>query len=238
VLVLIHLIEGAPVMNRLWRTAGVLCIAHPVLLLAGYSQMRSPSFGAIPSAIADAYAGVPGTKMYLGGYLATIAWFALIVLVTLLARLLRGTGDTAGWLAGLIQAAGVTAASVTLAGAFASAGAAYYGARHGYGPDVVAGAHYVAKFADFISMVGLGLCAVAIGGAGLASRALPRWAAGLSLAVGALGIASGANSGLLNLTTLVWLAWLVLVGVVLMRGQARARQAAPAPAQAALADVS
>jgi hypothetical protein len=223
-------------MNRLWRTAGALCIAHPVLLLAGYSQMKSPSFGAVPSAIADAYAGVPGTKMYLGGYLATIAWFVLIVLVTLLARLLRGTGDT--WLSGLISTAGVTATAVTLAGAFATAGAAYYGARHGYGADVVAGTNYVAKFADLISIVGMGLCAAAIGGAGLASRALPRWASALSLAVGALGIAAGANSGLMNLETLVWLAWLVVLGVVLMRGPARTRQTSPAPAPAALVNAS
>lgn len=217
-------------MNRLWRVAGVLCLAHPVLLLAGYSQQRSPAFGAVPSAIAEAYAGVPATRMYLGGYVATLAWLVLIAAVTLLARLLRGTGETSGWLAGLAQAAGVTAAAVTLGGAFAAAGGAYYAARHGYAPDVVAGVHYIAKFADFVTITTLGLCTLALGGAALASRALPRWSAWLSVAVGVLGVASGTGAAILNLFTLIWLAWLVVLAVVLLRGPARSRRATSAEA--------
>lgn len=215
-------------MNRLWRTAGVLCIAYPVLLLAGYSQQRSPAFGAVPSDIVSTYAGVTEGRMYLGGYIATIAWLVLIAAVTLLARLLRGTGETSGWLAGLIQAAGVTSAAVTLGGAFAATGGAYYAARHGYAPDTVAGIHYVGKFADFVNMAALGVCALAVGGAGLAGRALPRWAAWLSVAVGVLGVAAGSGGALLGLATLVWLAWFVLLAVVLMRGPARVPRAAPA----------
>ncbi len=215
-------------MNRLWRIAGVLCLAHPVLLLAGYSQQRSAPFGAVPAAVVATYAGVPETRMYLGGYVAALAWLVLIAAVTLVARLVRGTGETSGWLAGLAQAAGVTAAAVTLAGAFAGAGGAYYAARHGYSPDVVAGMHYIAKFADFVSIATLGLCTLAVGGAALASRALPRWTAWLSVAVGVLGTASGTGGALLNFFTLVWLAWLVVLAVVLMRGPARSRRAAAA----------
>jgi hypothetical protein len=223
----IDLIEGA-LMNRLWRIAGVLCLAHPVLLLAGYSQQRSPVFGAVPSAIVSTYAGAPAGRMYLGGYLATIAWLVLIAAITLLSRLLRGTGETAGWLAALAQASGVTSAAVTLGGAFAAAGGAYYAARHGYAPDVVAGVNDVSKFADLISMAALGVCVLAVGGAGLAGRALPRWAAWLSVLVGVLGVASGTGPALMNLATLVMLAWFVVLGVVLMRGPARVRRQVPA----------
>src|SRR6516165_10699449 len=137
-------------MNRLWRLAGVLCLAYPVLLLAGYSQQRSPVFGASPSDVVSTYAAAPEGKMYVGGYLATIAWLVLVAALTLVARLLRGRGETAGWLAGLVPAGGVVSAAVTLGGAFASAGGAYYAARHGYAPDVVAGVNYASKFADLI----------------------------------------------------------------------------------------
>jgi hypothetical protein len=216
-------------MNRLWRLAGVLCLAYPVLLLAGYSQQRSPVFGASPSEIVSTYAAVPETKMYVGGYLATIAWLVLIAAVTLLARLVRGSGETAGWLAGLAQAGVVTAAAVTLGGAFASTGGAYYAARHGYAADIVASVNYASKFADLISIAALGLGILAIAGAGLASRALPRWAAWLGVLVGALAVASGTSSALMNFTTLVLLAWFVVLAVVVMRGPARLRTVAAEP---------
>lgn len=93
-------------MNRLWRVAGALCIAHVVLLLAGYSQQRSPVFGASPSSIVSTYGGAATTKMYIGGYIVTVAWLILLAAVTLLARLVRGTGDVSGWFASLSVAAG------------------------------------------------------------------------------------------------------------------------------------
>jgi hypothetical protein len=208
-------------MKRLWRIAGALCIAHVVLLLAGYSQQRSPVFGASPGAIASLYAGMPATRTYTGGFLVTLAWLVLLAAVTLAARLLRGPGDTAGWFASLILAAGTTATVVTLAGSYATAGAAYFAASHGYSADVVAGVSMISKFSDFIAIVASGLCALAVGAAGLAGRRLPRWAAWTSVAAGVAGLAAGTGSGPLNAGTLVWLGWLVMIGVVLMRGPAR-----------------
>ena len=69
---------------------------------------------------------------------------------------------------------------------------------------------------------------MAVGAAGLASRALPRWAAWTGVAVGVIGVASASSAALLNTGNLLWLAWLILLGVVLLRGPARrAAQAAP-----------
>jgi hypothetical protein len=213
-------------MNRLWRIAGALCIAHVVLLLAGYSQQRSPVFGASPSAIVKTYGGVATTKMYLGGYLVTVAWLVLLAAVTLVARLVRGTGEVSGWFASLSVAAGALATAVTLGGAYASAGAAFYGARHGYAADVVASVNDVSKFSDFIAIAALGACAIAVGGAALAIAALPRWAAWLSVLVGVFCLASASGTAMLNAGTLLFLAWLIVLAVVLLRGPSRARQAA------------
>lgn len=182
-------------MKRLWRIAGTLCIAHVVLLLAGYSQQRSPVFGASPGAIASLYAGVPATRMYAGGFLVTLAWLVLLAAVTLVARLLRGPGDSAGWLASLILAAGTTATVVTLASSYATAGAAYFAASHGYPADVVAGLNMISKFSDFIAIIASGLCALAVGAAGLAGRRLPRWAAWISVVTGVVCLAAGTGSG-------------------------------------------
>jgi len=42
------------------------------------------------------------TRMYAGG----LAWLVLLAAVTLVARLLRGPGDSAGWFATLVLTAG------------------------------------------------------------------------------------------------------------------------------------
>lgn len=208
-------------MKRMWRIAGALCIAHVVLLFAGYSQQKAPNFGDSTAQIVSTYAGVPATKMYAGGFMVTLAWLVLLSAVTLIARLLRGTTEASGWFSRLITAAGSTATSITLAGAYAGAGAAYFAATHGYAPQVVAGLTYVSKFSDQLAMAAAGLCALAVGAAGLTSRALPRWAAWIGVIIGVVGIASASSATLLNTGNLLWLVWLILTGVVLMRGPAR-----------------
>jgi hypothetical protein len=226
-------------MKRMWRLAGIGCIAHVVLLLAGYSQQKSPMFGAAPADIAKTYAQVPATKMYVGGFAITLAWLVLLATLTLVARLLTASSDAGGWAAGLVAAGATVATAVTLAGAYATAGSAYYGATHGYAPDVVAGINMISKFADLLAMSAVGVTAVALGAAGLVSHRLPRWTAAGSLVVGGIGIASGASTGLLNVGNLLWLVWLVVVGVVLLRGPARPGSSEPAePRLPAGADLS
>jgi hypothetical protein len=60
----------------------------------------------------------------------------------------------------------------------------------------------ISKFSDLIAAGATGVCALAIGGAGLASRRLPRWAAWISIVVGAVDIVSGTGPAQLNLGTL------------------------------------
>jgi hypothetical protein len=208
-------------MKRLWRVAGALCIAYVVLLLAGYSQQRSPAFGASAASITSLYSGVPAGKMYAGAVLVTAASLLLLTAFTLISRLLRGETEGAGWASALILTAGTAAAAVTLVGSYACAFAAYYAATHGFGADTVAGLNMISKFSDLIAAGATGVCALAIGWAGLASRRLPRWAAWISIVVGAVDIVSGTGPAQLNLGTLVVFAWMIMLGVVLLRGSAR-----------------
>ncbi len=214
-------------MNRLWRIAGTLCLAHVVLLLAGYSQMKSPTYGARPTSIVTTFAGVSTSTMFVGGFIALIAWLVFLAAVTLVGRLVRGTTETAGWLASLGVAAGTLATAVTIGGAFATTGAAFYGAKHGYSPDLVAGITYVGKFADFVAIASLGVCAVGIGGAALAGGALARWFGWLSVAAGIVGVIGATGSATLNFATVVLLGWVVVLAVMLVRGRRNAPSGAP-----------
>ena len=206
-------------MKRLWRVAGALCIAYVVLLLAGYSQQRSPAFGASAASITSLYSGVPAGKMYAGAVLVTAASLLLLTAFTLISRLLGGETEGAGWASALILTAATAAAAVTLVGSYAGAFAAYYAATHGFGADTVAGLNMISKFSDMIAAGATGFCALAIGGAGLTSRRLPRWTAWISIVV------SGTGPARLNLGTLVGFAWMIMLGVVLLRGPARVSSA-------------
>lgn len=208
-------------MRRLWRIAGSLFILQLVLLLAGYSQQRSPNFGASPGSVVSLYRGVPAGQMYVGAILVSASTLVLLVAFTLVARLLLGPTETGGWFSGLILTAATTAAVVTLTGSYAGAFSAYYAATHGFPADVVTGLNMVSKFSDLIGMAANGICALAVGAAGLAVGRLPRWAAWISMVVGVVGLVSGTGPAQLNAGTLVWFGWLIMFGVVLLRGPAR-----------------
>ena len=215
-------------MNRLWRVAGALCLAHVVLLLAGYSQMKSPAFGANPAAIATTLGHASTSTMFVGGFIATVAWLVFLAAVTLVGRLVRGESEAGHWMSSLGVAAGTLAAAVTLGGAFASSGAAFYGVKHGYSTDLVAGITYAGKFADFIAIAALGLCALGIGGAVLASGSLSRWFGWLTVAVGIVAVVGAAGSAPLNFATVVFLGWIVVLAVMLIRGRRRSVDSGPA----------
>ena len=100
-------------MKRLWRVAGALCIAYVVLLLAGYSQQRSPAFGASAASITSLYSGVPAGKMYAGAVLVTAASLLLLTAFTLISRLLRGPARLSLATADDSQTAGRVAAGLS-----------------------------------------------------------------------------------------------------------------------------
>jgi DNA-binding NarL/FixJ family response regulator len=122
----------------LWRVAAALCIAHIVLMLAGYSQQHAPMSNASPAQVVAAYQTGPETKTYVGEYIAVVAFFVLLAAVAALSTLLRSERPAAQWLARLVSTAGVTYVAITVGISFAPAAAAFYLARHGGDPALVA----------------------------------------------------------------------------------------------------
>jgi len=82
-------------MKGLWRLAGALCVApRPAarrLLADALAALRR-----VGASVVSTYAGVPTTRMYVGGFIGTLARLDLIVAATLVAHLIRGAGEAPG----------------------------------------------------------------------------------------------------------------------------------------------
>jgi hypothetical protein len=214
----------------LWRVSAALCIAHIVLMLAGYSQQHAPVPNASPAQVVAAYQTGAEVRTYVGEYLAILAFFVLLAAVVALATLLRGERPASQWLARLVSAAGMTYVAVTIGVAFAPAGAAFYLARHGGDAALVNAMDKLALFGNAGSIAAMGLFAFAIGAAALASGALGRFIGWSGIAVGVAVLASvaGIGRGLIDYGQLVWMIWFVVLAGAMLRRAGRKVQATEA----------
>ena len=220
-------------MKTLWRAAAALCIAHVALMLGGFTQQHRALLGADPAHLTTAFAKGTITSTFVGGYISLLGFFAFLLLVPLLARLLRGASEPAGWFAGAVSATGITYVAVTLATSFAAAGAAFYSARHGVDLGAVAAVNNLGELASDLGSAVLALFTVTVGAAVLASRALPRWLgwSGVVVGVGYLGAVAGAGLGLADYGMLIWMVWFVVAAVGMLRQAGRAPVVVSSPAQ-------
>lgn len=217
-------------MKRLWRVAAALCIAHVVLLLAGFSMQKVPALGADNAAVSAAFNTGAAGKAYAGGYVATLGFLVFLLLVPLVARLVRGTGEVSRWFGAAMSATGAVYAAVALGTEFTTATASVYDTRHGTDAGVVAAINNVHNVADYIGTATLGAFILAAAGAAFAGGALPRWFAWLSVPVGLLSLAGGLfPTGIMDIATLVWMAWFVVLAVVMVRRSGRATTSTATP---------
>jgi len=220
--------------RRLWRTAGVLMIAHVVLMLAGLSMGKVATVGASPAAYISAYVHGSLVERLAGGCVAGAGFLVFLLAATLLARLLRGESELGNWQASVAAASGGIYVALSLAVAIPGADAAAYDGHHGAPLAVVTALSDLHYFTTFASIGVLGLFTLALAGAGQACRALSRWVAYPGYAVGAICVAAvpGAGIGLVDDAMLVWIIWFVVAAVAVLRGARGARSlpvhAAPA----------
>jgi hypothetical protein len=144
--------------------------------------------------------------------------------------LLRGSGDLPGWLSSVIGGAAVVYTASGVLGAAAGAAAVYDG-HHGASLAIVTTVNDIRNIAFSLSGGFAGVLTLAAGGAGQATRLLPRWFCYAAYAVGVVLIAAVPAVKAGAPQTLLWFVWLVALGVIALRLPRRG----VVPATAALA---
>ncbi len=204
--------------RRLWTLAGVLAIAHLVVMFGSFALQRVAPLDATTETIRADHVDWSMTKGFAGGYLTALSYLLLLVSAALLARLMRGSSEVSGWLTStMLVAVGVTVA-VTYAG-MADVGAALYDGHHGGQIATVAALDHAHWFNVFLATMALGVFTCASGGAIIVSRTLPRWVGWSGVGVGCLCLAAvaGAGAALVDTVTLVWTLWFVALAVTSLR---------------------
>lgn len=210
--------------RRLWLVAGWSTIAYVVLTFAGIIPQTTVTLGDKPSSARSALVTSSMSKLISGYYIEFIATLVFLVAMLLLARLLRGEGETTGWLSSCITGATIVYVAVTLATSGAAGAAAIYDGHHGASLATVTTVNDIRNIGYALSGGVAGVLVLAASGSGLATRLLPRWLGYAGYVIGVVLIAAvpAVKSGAPQ--TMLWFAWLVVIGVVSLR---RARVGAP-----------
>jgi hypothetical protein len=218
--------------RRLWLTAGWLLVAYVVLTFAGSVFQSQLTLGAKPADATKALVTSSLAKTYTGFYIEYIATLVFLVAVLLLARLLRGEGDTTAWLSSCIAAAAIAYVAVMSATGGAAGAAALYDGHHGASLATVTTVNDIRNIGYSISGGIAGVLVLAASGAGRLSGLLPRWFTYTGFAVGLICIAAVPAVKAGAPQTLLWFLWLLGAGIIALR---QARAAAPDAFQAAMA---
>jgi hypothetical protein len=203
----------------LWRVAGGLAIAHVVLLFAGFSQERSTVLG---GSTADArHALVEGSmaRDLIGGYVESFSFVLLLPALAFLAHAI-GTRTAVGrWAASTSLIAGVCYVAITLATGMPAGAAALYDGHRGADLAPATMVADVRTFAFYLSLLVLGLQALALGVAAVSDRFSPRWTGVGGIVVGVLLFAgvAGAGLGLHDYASMIWMVWWIGVAIALIR---------------------
>lgn len=214
----------------LWRIAGVLLIAHVVLVFGGVAFESQLVLGDPPTSVVGALVTSSLAQNLAGGYVEYVGFLVLLPAGILVARLLRGESETSRWLASCAAGSLVAYVAVTVATGFAAGAAALYDGHHGAPLTTIVAVDDIRSFAFFLSGGLVGVVVLALAGGVQLTGALPRWVAYSGYVVGVLSIVAipGAGLGLQNVSTMLWFVWLVALAVAALR---RGRTGAEVPAR-------
>jgi hypothetical protein len=222
--------SSALTQRRLWVTAGSLAIGYVVLTFIGVVFQYTLQLGQSQQEGAKQLVETSLTRNYVGGYIEYLAVLVLLVGMLLFARLLRGETETTGWLSSCMSGSMVANVAVTIAAGFAVGAAALYDAHHGASLSTATAVNDIRNFAFFLSGGLVGVFAIAAGAAGRLTGLLPRWFSYAGVAVGVISILAipGARVGLMNVSTMLWFVWVVVLGVVALRAGRGTQAVSPA----------
>lgn len=218
--------------RRLWIAAGWLTLAYVVLTFVAAAFDSGVTIGDKPSHAVSGLVTSSMTKAFTGGYIEFLAGLVFLVAALLVARLLLGAGDIAGWLSSCITGAAVTYTAVGIATGAAAGAAAVYNGHHGAPLAVITTVNDIRNVGFSLSGGVAGLLALAIAGAGQVTQLLPRWFSYVGYVVGVVMIAAVPAAKVGAPQTLLWFAWLIALGVIALRVPRRASVPATTPVPA------
>jgi hypothetical protein len=223
--------------SKLWRIFGVLAIADIAVMFAGIAvEGMTPELGSSHHNLVKGLTEGGLTTRFAGGYVEALSSIVFLFAALLLARLVRGTTETTGWLASVMSATAVLNAGSALIVGFPAGAAAIYDGHHGASLDVITTMNDLRNFAFFLSVALLGVFTICAGVALLATRTMPRWLAWAGVVVGALSVVSvaGAGSGAHNLGNMAQMIWWVVLAVYALRSRVVTNAASPTSHDAVL----
>ena len=203
----------------LWRIAGVLAITHVVLIPIGIALQDGPLFADGVQGITESYVEGDLTRSFTGGMIEAFGFLLMVPAVVFLGRVLGRGGETGRWAAQTGVLCGLAYVTVTFAVGFPAGAAAMYGAQHGLEVEAAFALNNVRIFGYVLSLLLLGGSTLGFAAAALTGGIHPRWFGGFGVASGVALLASAplAGVGQQDWGTLLYLVWLVGVGVLLIR---------------------
>ena len=210
---------ASPIPRRLWQVAGVLGLAHVVLIPVGIAVQRSPLFEDGPAGIRDQYVAGDFGRTVTGGMLEAFGFLLFVPALVFLARAFGRRTEAGRWAAQTGLMCGLAYVTVTFAVGFPAGAAAMYGAQHGLDVDTAFALNNVRIFAYFLSLLLLAGSTLGIALSARADGVHRRWIGGFGIVTGLALLASTPLSGIgqQDWGSLVWMVWFIGVCTLLLR---------------------
>ncbi|MFC7493625.1 MULTISPECIES: hypothetical protein [unclassified Nocardioides] len=208
-----------PIPRQLWRVAGVLAIAHVVLIPISLALEMPALFSDGADGIADAYGDGNMALSFTGGVIESVAFLMLIPVLVFLGRVLGRGSELGGWAAQTGVICGAAYVAVTFAVGFPGGAAAMYGVQHGLDLEAALAINNLRNFAYFLSLLLLGGSTLGFSVAALAEGVHRRWW-GLFGSVTSVALLASTPLAALQLHdwgVLVWMVWFLGAGVLMVR---------------------
>lgn len=199
---------------RPWRTAGIFTLSHVVLLFSALPLEVLVEQTTSPDEVARRYGEAPLARVLAGGYIEAMSFLVLLVAVVAFVRALADRAPL-GVAAYAGQALAVVLVAATLAVGLPPAAAAIYGSQHGADIHAVLVVNDIRTYGYALQVAVEAAMVLAVSLAARTARVFRRWSV-VGVVLGAVGILAAPVA--MNLVSMITIVWLVVLGVLCVRG--------------------
>jgi hypothetical protein len=221
----VHDEPARPLPSTLWRAAGLMALAHVVLLFAGIALQNGARLDEGVAGIERAYVDGNLARTMTGGYVELVGFVLMLPVLVFLSRAIGRRTEAGRWATQTALFAGVAYVAITFAPGMAAGAAAMYSAQNGAEVETALVMNNLRVLSYVASLLLLGTHAIGLGIAAVNDRVFARWVGWGGIVTGAVLFVAVALTGynLHDLGTLVWLVWWVGLAVCLLRHRPASR---------------